>query len=160
MPKNRVQETIFTIMMVFVMVYAMIIYNITIERGSLTNDTFLIAFHELIFMEPIAFILDTFIVGGLAKMFTFRMFNPREDKQIFIVLSISVFSVMFMCPLMSLAATIIIKQAFHFDAQFIATWIYTTIKNFPMAFFWQLCFAGPVVRFLFGLIFRDDKKKA
>lgn len=157
MPKNRVQETIFTIMMVFVMVYAMIIFNITIERGTLTNDTFLIAFHELIFMGPIAFILDTFIVGGLAKMNAFRIFNPREDKQIFIVLAISVFSVMFMCPLMSLAATLIIKKAF--GAQLIATWIYTTIKNFPMAFFWQLCFAGPVVRFIFGLIFRDDKKQ-
>lgn len=154
MPKNRLQETIFTIMMVFVMVYAMIIYNITLERGALTNDNFLIAFHEIIFMGPIAFILDTFIVGGLAKMLTFRMFNPKEDKQIFIILSISIFSVMFMCPLMSLAATLLIKKAF--GAQLIVTWIYTTIKNFPMAFFWQLCFAGPVVRFLFGKIFKDN----
>ncbi|MDD3362831.1 MAG: DUF2798 domain-containing protein [Hespellia sp.] len=151
MPKNRLQETVFTILMVFVMVYAMIIYNITLERGALTNDTFLIAFHEIIFMGPIAFIIDTLLVGGVAKGMTFRIFNPAEDKPIFIILSISFFSVLFMCPLMSLAATVLIKRAF--DAQFICTWIYTTIKNFPMAFFWQMCFAGPVVRFIFGKIF-------
>ena len=33
MPKNRLQETVFTIMMVFVMVYAMICYNIALETG-------------------------------------------------------------------------------------------------------------------------------
>ncbi|MDD3402944.1 MAG: DUF2798 domain-containing protein [Hespellia sp.] len=102
----------------------------------------------------VCYLIDTFLVGGLAKKMTFGIFNPKEDKQIFIVLSISVFSVMFMCPLMSLAATLLIKRAF--DAQIICTWISTTIKNFPMAFFWQLCFAGPVVRFLFGKIFKDN----
>ena len=33
MPKNKFQEVIFTIMMVFVMVYAMICYNISHEYG-------------------------------------------------------------------------------------------------------------------------------
>lgn len=33
MPKNKFQEVIFTIMMVFVMVYAMICYNISLNMG-------------------------------------------------------------------------------------------------------------------------------
>ena len=32
MPKNKFQEVIFTIMMVFVMVYAMICYNISLRN--------------------------------------------------------------------------------------------------------------------------------
>jgi len=48
MPKNKFQEVIFTIIMVFVMVYAMICYNIVLNTGTMTNETFLLAFHELV----------------------------------------------------------------------------------------------------------------
>ena len=34
MPKNKFQEVIFTIIMVFVMVYAMICYNIVLNTGT------------------------------------------------------------------------------------------------------------------------------
>ena len=47
MPKNKFQEVIFTIMMVFVMVYAMICYNISLNMGGMSNEVFLAAFHEL-----------------------------------------------------------------------------------------------------------------
>ena len=47
MPKNKVQEVIFTVLMVFVMVYAMICYNIAVETGGMTNLVFLHAFREL-----------------------------------------------------------------------------------------------------------------
>ena len=60
MPKNKFQEVIFTIMMVFVMVYAMICYNISLNMGGMSNEVFLAAFHELIIMGPIAFVLDFF----------------------------------------------------------------------------------------------------
>ncbi len=40
MPKNRLQETVFTIMMVLVMVYAMICYNIALETGDMKNFVF------------------------------------------------------------------------------------------------------------------------
>jgi len=29
--------------------------------------------------------------------------------------------------------------------------------NFPMAFFWQLIYAGPIVRFIFRHIFRENE---
>ena len=66
MPKNKFQEVIFTIIMVFFMVYAMICYNIVLNTGAMTNQVFLSAFHELTFMGPIAFVLDFFIVSKLA----------------------------------------------------------------------------------------------
>lgn len=46
MPKNRLQETVFTIMMVLVMVYAMICYNIALETGGMKNFVFKAALGE------------------------------------------------------------------------------------------------------------------
>ena len=61
MPKTKLQEVVFTILMVFVMVYAMICYNIALNMGGMSNIVFLNAFHELVIMGPIAFILDFFL---------------------------------------------------------------------------------------------------
>lgn len=57
---------------------------------------------------------------------------------------------------MSLAATILFKDAGN---QFVAVWLQTTAFNFPMAFFWQLIYAGPIVRFIFRHIFPERKRK-
>ena len=144
MPKNKFQEVIFTITMVFVMVYAMICYNISLNMGGMSNEVFLAAFHELIIMGPIA------------KKKAFMIVNPQKDNPFMIVLAISVLSIIGMCPLMSLAATLLFKDAGN---QMIAVWFQTTVFNFPMAFFWQLCFAGPIVRKVFGVIFREEQKE-
>ena len=67
MPKNKFQDVIFTLIMVVVMVYAMVIYNISLDTGKLTNQVFLMAFGELPIMGIVAFFLELFIVGPLAK---------------------------------------------------------------------------------------------
>lgn len=151
MPKTKFQEVVFTIMMVFVMVYAMICYNIAFNIGGMSNHVFFDAFHELVIMGPIAFILDFFLYGSLSKKMAFRIVNPAEDKPIMIILAISSITVCLMCPSMSLAATLLFKNA---GTEFIAVWLQTTALNFPMAFFWQIFFAGPLVRKIFGAIFK------
>lgn len=156
MPKSLFQEIIFTILMVFVMVYAMVCYNIALATGSFTNSVFPAAFHELPVMCPIAIVLDMLIAGPLAKKITFARFNPAKDNPVWIVLSISACSVWFMCPLMSLAATLLFKGGFHKET--VSLWIETTFMNYPMALLWQLFFAGPVVRRVFSLIFRNNNK--
>ncbi len=154
MPKNTFQEVVFTILMVFVMVYAMICYNIALNTGGMTNSVFAAAFHELIIMGPIAFILDFFIVGKIAKAKAFKIVDIKKDNPFHLVLAISFVSVILMCPLMSLAATILFKNAGN---QIIAVWLQTTALNFPMALCWQIFFAGPAVRFIFGHIFKEKK---
>lgn len=151
MPKTKFQEVIFTILMVFVMVYAMICYNISLNIGGMANHVFLDAFHELVIMGPVAFILDFFLYGSLSKKLAFRIVNPAEDKPIMIILAISSITVCLMCPSMSLVATLLFKNA---GTEFIAVWLQTTALNFPMAFFWQIFFAGPLVRKIFGAIFK------
>lgn len=153
MPKTKFQEVIFTLIMVVVMVYVMICYNIALEMGGMKNEIFLAAFGELIIMGPIAFILDFFIVGILAKKISFKIVDPTKENPFHLILAISAVSVAFMCPLMSMAATILFKNA---GTEFFAVWLETTAKNFPMAFFGQIIYAGPFVRFIFRLIFRKN----
>ena len=52
MPKNKLQEVIFTILMVFVMVYAMVCYNIALNTGGMSNAVFLAAFREFLLHIP------------------------------------------------------------------------------------------------------------
>ena len=47
MPKTKLQNIIFTLIMAFVMVYAMVCYNIALDKGGMTNEIFLLAFHEI-----------------------------------------------------------------------------------------------------------------
>lgn len=152
MPKTKFQNVIFTLMMALVMVYAMICYNISLNKGGMSGEVFLLAFHELIIMWPLAFVLEMFVVERLARKLAFRIVTPGQDRPIFITLAISSMIVCLMCPTMSLAATILFKDP---GANIIPIWLETTALNFPMAFFWQIFFAGPLVRTIFGAIFKE-----
>ena len=50
MPKTKFENIVFTLLMSFLMVYAMICYNIALNMGGMSNQVFLLAFHELIIM--------------------------------------------------------------------------------------------------------------
>lgn len=153
MPKSKFQEVIFTVLMVIVMVYAMICYNIALNMRGMQNIIFLSAFRELVIMGPAGFILDFFIVAKIASKGAFRIVDMQKDHPFHLVLAISAISVACMCPLMSLVATVLFKNAGN---QFVAVWLQTTVFNFPMAFFLQIFYAGPLVRFLFKKLFRED----
>ncbi len=157
MPKNLFQEIVFTFIMVIVMVYAMICYNIALDFGELNNVVFVAAFSELWYMGLIAFVLELFVVGPIAKKLAFRILNPASTAPILLTLAISAITVCFMCPIMSLAATLIIKQPAAAD--FFAVWVQTTAFNFPMALCWQIFYAGPLVRLIFRTIFVYPKKR-
>ena len=156
MPKTKLQNIIFTLIMAFVMVYGMVCYNIAIEMRGMTNSIFLIAFHEMPIMWPIAFILEFFVVEKLSKKLAFRMVSPK-DKQIFILLAISSMIVCLMCPIMSFIATILFAQAGN---QVMAVWLQKLVLNFPMALCWQVFFAGPAVRNVFQLGVRQFDRDA
>ena len=145
MPKTKLQNVFFTIMMAFLMVYAMICYNISLSIGGMTNQVFLMAFGEMKIMWPAAIILEFFVVEKLASMLAFRIVSP-QDKPIFITLAISSMIVCLMCPVMSLIATVLFA---HPGNQVIAVWLQKFALNFPMALCWQIFFGGVFVRNLF-----------
>lgn len=158
MPKTKTQNVIYTILMAAVMVYGMVAYNIVLNTGSLQNWVFLATFNEWKIMTVIAILLELIFVGKLAMKVAFRLVNPREASQTSVMLAISAASVWLMCPCMSFFATLLFKDSHN--AQFVAMWIQTTVMNFPMALMWQFFAAGPLVRRIFGLLFRENADKS
>ena len=82
MPKNKFQDVVFTAIMATVMVYGMVVYNVALNMGKVTGETFLAAVHELPIMVPVAFILEFFIVGKIAKALAFTVVTPDDRPQI------------------------------------------------------------------------------
>ena len=155
MPKNLVQSIVFGVLMVVVMVYFMICYNIAMDMGGLTPSVFILALGELPIMAAIAFVLESVALGKLANILSFRIVNPSTDKPMAIILAISAMTVCCMCPVMSFIATLM-----HSGTQSLFTnWLQKWFFNFTPALLWQIFFAGPIVRFVFGLIFREREGK-
>ena len=151
MPKNKFQDAVFTIIMATIMVYGMIVYNVAIAMHGMANQTFLIALHELPIMAPIAFVLEFFIVGKIAKMLAFKVVRPTDRPQV-ITYAISICICCIMCPVMSFIAMLLFK-----DTKSFAMWIQTWGMNFPMAVLYQMFYCGPLVRLIFRTIFREKK---
>lgn len=149
MPKTKFQNVIFTLMMSFLMVYAMICYNISLNIGGMSNQVFLMAFGEMRIMWPVAFILEFFLVDSLAHKLAFRMVTP-QDRPIVITLAISIMIICIMCPIMSLVATLLFKEPSF------GTWAHTFGCNLPMAFFWQMFYCGPLSRLIFRTLFKKQ----
>ena len=152
MPRNKFEDVIFTAIMATIMVYGMVVYNVALNTGGVTGATFGMALHELPIMVPIAFILEFFIVGKLAKMLAFTVVRPTDRPQV-ITYAISICICCIMCPTMSLIAT------FLFKTPSFGTWVQTFGMNFPMAICYQMFYCGPFVRLIFRLIFRRNEKK-
>ena len=157
MPKTKLENVVFTLLMAFVMVYAMICYNIALNVGGMSNQVFAMAFGEMVIMWPVAFLLEFFVVERLSQKLAFRLVTPGVDKPAFVILAISCMIVCLMCPMMSLVATILFKNP---GSQIVAVWLQTAVMNFPMALCWQVFFAGPLVRLVVRVLFRRGEKAA
>ena len=107
------------------------------------------ALHELPIMVPITFILEFFVVGKIARKLAFMVMRP-DDRSQFITYAISICICCIMCPIMSLAATILFKETKSFG-----TWVQTWAMNFPMAICYQMFYCGPLVRLIFRSIFKE-----
>ena len=147
MPKTKLQNLIFTIIMAAIMVYGMIVYNVALNTGGVTNATFLMALHEMPIMVPIAILLEFFVVEKVATKLAFTVVRPTDRPQI-ITYAISTMIVCIMCPTMSLIATLLFKEPSF------GTWVQTFGCNMPMALIWQLLFCGPLARLIFRTLFR------
>ena len=149
MPQTTLQRVVFTVLMAVIMVYGMIVYNVALNTGGVTNATFLMALHEMPIMVPIAVVLEFFVVEKLATRLAFTVVRPTDRPQV-ITYAISTMIVCLMCPTMSLIATLLFKEPSF------GTWVQTWGCNMPMALIWQLLFCGPLTRLIFRALFRKQ----
>lgn len=156
MPKTKFQSVIFTAITAWIMVYIMTLYNTVLASGSFTNRTFYIALKGMWLEYVIIFLCAFFISSHAAKFFAFRVVQ-KEDRPIWIIFAIQIFTVV--CQV-ALASILGVWHGYGFTAQFIPDYLTTYCKNFVMALPVQLFIAGPAARGLFRLIFRQSKENA
>ena len=154
MPKTKFQEVIFTIIMATFMVYGMIFYNIALATKEVTGETFLNAFHELPVMTGIAFVLELFVVGKIARMLVFSVMDQNDRPQ-FLIYANSICICCLMCPIMSFVAMLL----FNGSSPSVGLWIQTWALNFPMAVMYRLFYCGPLVRLIFRSLFERNEEK-
>ena len=149
MPKNHKEEIIFSIIMVLFMVYVMVFYNVVLKTG-LNYNAFLITLKELPMVALIAWLVEHFFVGKTVKKIAFKTIDIKKSESIIIILMISTLTVMFMCPIMSLIATIIHNHNNLKDIPLL--FIKSFALNLPVALLAQILYVGPIVRMIFKKI--------
>ena len=170
MPKTTVQQIIFGLLMSYFMAIGMEIYNTAINSGaptswradsapSLTRSS-LDALKEASYMGIIVFIISVPFGNKIGAGFMVRH-TAQDDPPYFRQLMRQAGTVAFMCPAMSLTASIlfnvILAQRSFIDLPVI--WIGTMLKNFPMAFFWNMFAAAPLTRMVFRALFQRRSRK-
>ena len=164
MPKNKTQGIIFGIIMSYSMAVGMEIYNNAIQQGihlqpgGFTNLTYGIvgkALVEALFMGLIVIIVSELWGNRLGARFAAKVSDPQRENPYFCRLMRQAGTVSVMCPTMSLAATIIFSMILGGAPvwQLPAIWAGTLIKNFPMAFFWNMFAAAPFTNWACGKLF-------
>ena len=154
MPKTKFQSLIFTLIMVFFMVYSMTVYTVSEKFGGLSYRVFYVATKEMWLEYVIVFLLVFFAVSKIAQKLAFRIVNPMEDKPIFVILAVSSFTVTIVVPTITLIATFLHGG---FTSDWFTRWISLAVSCFPVALCLQIFFVGPLVRKIFRLVFSRDR---
>lgn len=164
MPNNKKQGIIFGIIMSYAMAYGMEIYNIAIKEGvnltaggfsNMTNIIFWEALKEAAYMGLLVFLLSSLWGNRAGAVFADRHCDPEKDNPYICQLLRQAGTVAVMCPAMSLVASILFNVILG-DTSAVrlpAIWVGTFLKNFPMAFFWNMFAAAPFTRWICGKLF-------
>jgi len=143
-PTNKKEGIIFTTMMCFLMVLGMSIYNLWLHNALHVSNLFV----GLISGFIVAFILDVFIIGVIAKKIAFKLPINKQNKMQ-MILTISCLMVLGMVTCMSLFG-IVIEQGI--PEQFLSAYLTAWKMNVIMALPLQLLFVGPVSRAVLATI--------
>jgi len=149
MPQTTIEKLTFSLLMSALMVLGMESYNLLLIGASAAHFARALAL-ELPLMTAIVLLTQNFLGGPLARRLA-AVFGVRPGPALKSILVVSCCTVLAMCPLMSLWATLLFKLQL---GPFPAVWLRTVALNLPMAFAWQLFVAGPLVRLAFRRLFR------
>ena len=149
MPKTKFQSLIFTLITAFIMVYFMTVYNIVLSGAEFTNAIFAAAIKEMWAEYIIIFLLAYFVSSKLAVMCAFRVVKPT-DRQIFIIFSIQIFTVIFQ---VMFASVLGVYKSGGFNENFVPNYLQAYVFNFALALPLQFIVAGPAARGIFRKIF-------
>lgn len=157
MPQNKRESLIYTVLMCFMMVLWMSMYNVTLHMGTFSLTTLREGWLGFPFAYLLAMCFDWFLVSKIAKGFAFRFLVKPDSSTLKKVIAVSCCMVVPMVLIMSLYGGLeacIKSGAWNL---FPIIWLTNIPKNLVMALPFQLIIAGPVVRALFRTAFPVGK---
>ena len=89
MPKHKRESLIYTVMMCFVMVLWMSVYNVTLHMGQFGVETLKEAWLGFPVAYIFAMVFDWFVVSGPAKAFAFRFLVKPDSSVLQKVIAVS-----------------------------------------------------------------------
>ena len=125
MPKTTFEKFIFTLLMVFCMVYLMTLCSESLQAGGLSLERFPAALRGMWAEYLFVFLLVFFVVSSLALRLAFSF--------------------------VTLLSVLLHNGA---GAGWFVLWITTAVRCFPVALFLRIFLVGPLVRAIFRLLFR------
>ena len=149
MPETNKERLIFLLMMSAAMTIGMESYNLILMHASGAHLLKAIAIDFPLMM--ITVMITQRFVAGPAAMRLAQSFLPEKPSPFRRMVTVSTCTVLLMCPLMSLAATLYFKRELGYIP---SVWLATFLLNLPMAYCWQMLVAGPLVRKSFRACFR------
>lgn len=167
MPQTKSQGIIFGLLMSYLMALGMEVYNISINLGfhlqaggfsSLNNSIFWEVLKETSYMGILVFLFSNLWGNRIGAAWAAKHVDPQKDSPYFCRLMRQAGTVAIMCPTMSLVASVLfnIILAHNSLSQLPAIWVGTTMKNFPMAFFWNMFGAAPLTHLIFEKLFPEN----
>ena len=182
MSQNHFQHLVYAFITVFITVHAFVFYSLYVVEGeslmqaSHTNSVLqaincqggvymLGGFRPIwlvILVETvIAFVLATAMGSPLAFRLASRKFDPRRNHPMIFESAIITATVCLMCPSMSLIAALLYYPYYEgFDAiTLLCRWFKLVCFNLPFAYFSQMLFIQPFVRFAIRQLFPADIAK-
>lgn len=138
-------------MMVFVMAYAITLYHTVLNRNGFQLPALFTALGRMWLPYLFALAYELAVAKPLAVRIALRLTGP-ESGQLPRTAAMAVSMVTMMCPVMSL---FVASALGGFDAALPQRWLVLLGRTYPFALALQLLVAGPLVRYIFGRIFRE-----
>ena len=182
MSKNRTQHLVYALITVFITVHLFVFYSLyVIEGDSLMQatrttsvlqaldsqggvymfGTYMPIWLMIIIETVCAFVLAVAMGSPLAFRLASRKFDPRRNHPMIFESAIITATVCLMCPSMSLLADAFYYPYYKgFDIiDFLCRWFRLVCYNLPFAYFSQMFFVQPFVRFVIRRLFASNISK-
>lgn len=179
MPRNQFQRMIFALLTVIITVHAYVFYSLYVVNGKLLMEITgagsvlgaikaqggvymfgrMLPIWAVVIIEfCFAYTLECVAGSPLSFKMASRMFDPRKNHPMIFETAIISCTVLIMCPAMSFIAAFLYYPYYNGFNIFtlLANWIGLICHNFPFAFFSQVFFIQPFVRWAFGKLFAKD----
>ena len=157
MPKTKLESVVFTALMGFCMVFSMTCYTGVLRAGGVTYGLFAQSIREMWIEFAFVFLLVFFGVSRIAPRIALKLLHPRELPQILFTLVVQGLTVSMVVPAVTLFASLLHGGV---NLGFFPRWIQLAGQCFPAAPILQVFYIGPLVRWLFRLLFRRNEKAA